>query len=186
MFQDLIGNEKVKNILEKTINDGNVLHSYLFIGIEGIGKSLFAKEFASNVLGINCDLENNPDFMIVNPEGNSIKIEQIRFLIQKIYEKPVSSSRKVYIINDSEKMTIEAQNSLLKTLEEPPSYATLILTTSNESRLLGTIISRCTKIYFSPIEENEILKYVIENNLKDVSKSIISACQGSVRKINRV
>lgn len=186
MFQNLIGNEKVKDILEKTINDKNVLHSYLFIGIEGIGKSLFAKEFASRVLGINCDLENNPDFMIVNPDGNSIKIEQIRLLIQKIYEKPVSSDKKVYIINDAEKMTTEAQNSLLKTLEEPPLYATLILTTSNESKLLSTIISRCTKIYFLPIEEKEILKYVNDNNLKDVNNSIISACQGSIRKTNGI
>ena len=195
MFQDLIGNERVKDILEKTITENNILHSYLFIGIEGIGKSLFAKEFAKTVLCTSNDNkpcekcksclefknDNNPDFMIINPDGNSIKIEQIRFLIQKIYEKPVSSDRKVYIINDCDKMTIEAQNSLLKTLEEPPKYATLILITSNESKLLGTIISRCTKIYFSPIEDGKILEYAKNNDLKDINSNIVLACNGSIR-----
>ena len=63
---------------------------------------------------------NNPDITVIEPDGNSIKIEQIRIMNSKILEKPISSNKKVYIINNSEKMTVDAQNCLLKTLEEPP------------------------------------------------------------------
>ena len=200
MFQNLIGNEKVKDILSKTIQTNSILHSYLFVGIDGIGKSLFAKEFAKAILCENkenkpCDIcksciefknDNNPDFMIINPDGNSIKIEQIRFLIQKISEKPISSNHKVYIINDSDKMTVEAQNSLLKTLEEPPQYACLILITSNESKLLNTIKSRCTKIFFNAIEDSKIEEYTKKYISKDLTKSMVKASQGSIRKSNKI
>ena len=196
MFQNLIGNENVKNILSKTVETNSILHSYLFVGIEGIGKSLFAKEFAKAILCLSkekksCDEcksciefknDNNPDFMIINPDGNSIKIEQIRFLIEKISEKPISSEHKVYIVNDSDKMTIEAQNSLLKTLEEPPEYAVLILITSNESKLLNTIKSRCTKIFFNKIEDAQMEKYIRQNISEDSTISIVEASQGSIRK----
>lgn len=196
MFQNLVGNEKVKEILSKTLKSNSVLHSYLFVGTEGIGKRLFAKEFAKAILCENkenkpCNAckscvefknDNNPDFMIIEPDGNSIKIEQVRFLIQKISEKPISSEHKVYIINDSDKMTVEAQNSLLKTLEEPPEYACLILITSNESKLLNTIKSRCTKIFFNKIEDSKIEEYVRNNVTNDVTKSMIKASQGSIGK----
>lgn len=196
MFQNLIGNEKVKEILIKTIHTKSIIHSYLFTGIEGVGKSLFAREFAKAILCENeentpCDKckscmqfenSNHPDFMIINPDGNSIKIEQIRFLIEKISEKPIISEYKVYIINDSDKMTMEAQNSLLKTLEEPPEYAVLILITSNESKLLNTIKSRCTKIFFNAIEDKKIEEYIKEHITKDVSISMVRAAQGSIRE----
>jgi len=123
-FENLIGNEKVKDLLTKTIKTDIILHSYLFVGIEGIGKSLFAKEFAKMVLCIeenkpcnkctSCmeiENSNHPDFMQIEPDGNAIKIEQIRFLQQKIAEKPIISKNKVYIINNADTMTKEAQNA---------------------------------------------------------------------------
>ena len=177
MFENLVGNEKVKSLLSKTIETNSVLHSYLFEGIDGIGKSSFAKEFAKAVLCNNENIkpchqckscnsfanDNHPDYMFIERDGNSIKIEQIRYLIQKISEKPIESSKKVYIIDNADTMTVEAQNSLLKTLEEPPEYVCLILIASNESKLLNTIKSRCTKIFFTPIEDEKIEKYIKEN-----------------------
>lgn len=143
-YEKIIGNEKVKEMLEQTVKKDKVLHSYLFTGKEGIGKFLIAEEFAQSILCQNpqealcghcksClefESGNHPDYQVIEPDGNSIKIEQIRYSNAKILEKPVSSAKKVYIIRDSQKMTKEAQNSLLKTLEEPPEYAVIILITS--------------------------------------------------------
>lgn len=169
IFENIIGNEKNKEFLKNIIDTNNVAHSYMFVGKDSIGKMIFAKEFAKAILCIgeqkpcnkckSCiefDTNNNPDFNILEPDGNSIKIDQIRELTKKVYEKPVVSNKKVYIINDSNLMTKEAQNSLLKTLEEPPEYVTIILITSNENSFLPTIKSRCTKITFNKLTDIEL------------------------------
>lgn len=194
-FDNLIGNEEVKKILTNTIENDKVLHSYLFIGPEGIGKKLFAKEFAKGILCTedsmcnNCksciqfDTNNNPDFYQIDQGDESIKIEQIRLMQTKILEKPIVSKRKVYIINQADKMTREAQNCLLKTLEEPPQYTTIILLGSNESLFLNTIKSRCTKIVFNKIED-DILKQYLENeyNIAEIDENRIIAFGGSIKK----
>lgn len=100
----------------------------------------------------------------------------------KIIEKPIISSKKVYIINDSQKMTKEAQNCLLKTLEEPPEFITIILICSNESLLLNTIKSRCTKITFQPIENNELKKYLEKNNFSNITDNMLKTINGSISK----
>ncbi len=103
------------------------------------------------------DDENHSDYYEINKESTeSIKIEEIREMQQKIYEKPITSSKKVYIINNAENMTKEAGNCLLKTLEEPPEFACIILVTNNESRVLTTIKSRCTKILFTEETKEEL------------------------------
>ena len=175
-FQNIIGNEQIKELLNKTIKNKTITHSYLFVGPVGIGKKLFAKEFAKAILCldennkpcnkckscIEFDTSNNPDYYEIDTEENSIKIDEIRMLQSKTLEKPIISNKKIYIINDSEKMTKEAQNCLLKTLEEPPEYITMILITSNESNILNTIKSRCTKINFNPIENKKIEEFLNE------------------------
>lgn len=206
-FEDIVGNEKIKELLQQSIHTQNILHSYLWIGNEGIGKSLFAKEFAKMILcqnqshnlgqDIPCrtcksciqfEGESHPDFMQISPEeGKTIKIEQIRFLQEKIAEKPVTSEKKVYILENAETMTREAANSLLKTLEEPPKYAILILLTSNESKLLTTIKSRCTKMYFKPITQPQILGYLKQNNLAtDITENMLKSCEGSIGKALKI
>ena len=195
-FERIIGNDKVKQFLNKAINKNHILHSYLFSGIEGIGKKLFAIEFAKKILCIeqndeqeNClsclkfKSSNHPDFMILEPENNVIKIEQIRNMQEKISEKPIVSKKKVYIIVDSDCMTKEAQNCLLKTLEEPPEYATIILTTANESKLLNTIKSRCIKVKFNGLLENEINQYLKQNEIVVNEENYIKISQGSIGKL---
>ncbi len=196
MFENILGNEKNKNILEKSIELNKTSHSYIFWGTEGIGKKIIAKEFAKKILCIqnhdyNCkcksciefDSNNNPDFQLIEATDGKIKIEQVREMQKKISEKPIISDKKVYIINDAGTMTKEAQNCLLKTLEEPPEYITIILICSNEDNLLSTIKSRCTRMYFEPIKEEEIKKY-IELNFPEqqISEKIISLSQGSIGK----
>ena len=193
-FEDIIGNNKVKNFLEKALKENHISHSYLFVGIEGIGKTLFAQEFAKKLLCIDKEENetclscikfksgNHPDFKQIQPEGGSIKIDQIRGLQEDILAKPIASQRKVYLIIDSELMTKEAQNCLLKTLEEPPEYASIILTTSNESKLLTTVKSRCVHIYFENIENQDIIKFVKENTSLDIDEKLISMSEGSIGK----
>lgn len=155
MFENIIGNKKNKEILEKAIEINKTSHSYIFCGTEGIGKKLIAKELAKKILCLkekanDCDCksciefdsDNNPDFQLIESVDGKIKIEQIRQMQRKVAEKPIISNNKVYIIDDADTMTTEAQNCLLKTLEEPPEYITIILICTNEGNLLSTIKSK--------------------------------------------
>lgn len=196
MFNNILGNDKIKELLVNSIKNNKTSHSYLFVGTEGIGKKLIAKEFAKMILCtdenkycgkckscIEFDTNNNPDFKIIEPDGNSLKIEQIREFQSKVAEKPIISNRKVYIINDSDKMTTEAQNCLLKTLEEPPEFVTIILIGQNENSFLSTIKSRCMILHFEEIS-NKIIEEYLEKNYqtKINSKIMIDAFQGSIGK----
>ena len=197
MFEEIIGNQRVKEELTKIIEEKKVLHSYMFVGVEGIGKQMIAKKFAQMILCTNegrkgCNTckscieftsNNNPDFLYIEPDGNNIKIEQIRYLQRKIQEKPIISNRKVYIINDADKMTTEAQNCLLKTLEEPPEYSTIILIGTNQNLFLNTIKSRCMIISFKPIETELIKKYLEEKyEMFNISSNMLETFQGSIGK----
>ena len=200
MFENIIGNNKNKSILEKAMEIKKTSHSYLFWGTEGIGKKLIALEFAKKMLClepenreckckscIEFDSNSNPDFIMIEPEEEKIKIDQIRNLQRKVAEKPINSNKKVYIINDSDKMTQEAQNCLLKTLEEPPGYLTIILICSNEYSMLNTIVSRCTRMHFDNLEIEQIEKF-LEKKYPDTkfSKKIIELSQGSIGKVLRL
>lgn len=129
MFEKIIGNEKIKESLIKTVKNNTISHSYMFIGTQGIGKKEIAKEFAKMILCLNeekycnrcksCiefESGNHPDFKIIEPEGNTLKIDQIREFQRKVAEKPVTSSKKVYIINDSDKMTRRSSKLLVKNI----------------------------------------------------------------------
>ena len=197
MFESVIGNEEIKRNLRESFNNKTTSHSYLFLGIQGIGKKKIAYEFAKMLLCndeddkefnkckscIEFETNNNPDFLYVEPDGNSIKIEQIRYIQKKIQEKPIISNKKVYILNDADKMTIEAQNCLLKTLEEPPEFAVIILIGSNENAFLSTIKSRCMIINFKPIKNEEIKKYLQEKyKLNIINESLLDMAGGSIGK----
>ncbi len=186
MFEKIIGNNQIKEILQNSIQNGVISHSYLFVGKQGIGKKLLAKEFSKEILNIEKEqIENNnhPDFICIEPDENSIKIEQIRFLQGKLQEKPIISNKKVYIINDAEKMTTEAQNCLLKTLEEPPSFVIIILIGNNENAFLSTIKSRCMILHFQPIEDEQIKQYLEKNyGITKLTQNQIDMFQGSIGK----
>ena len=200
-FENLIGNSNIKNLLINSIKNKNILHSYLFYGTEGIGKKLFATEFAKMILCNNqenkpCNIcksciefnsNNNPDFFIIEPEGNIVKIDQIRSMQKNILEKPITSNKKVYIINNADTMTKEAQNCLLKTLEEPQDFITIILIASNENDILPTVKSRCTKIFFKNLEDDDIIKYINENfNNIFLENDMLKLCEGSISKTKHI
>lgn len=196
MFENIIGNESIKNTLKNNIKNNKITHSYLMVGIQGIGKKTIAKEYAKAILCLNdnkpcnncksCiefDTNNNPDFLCIEPDGNSIKIEQIRKLQKEIQEKPIISNKKVYIIDNADLMTKEAGNCLLKTLEEPPEFAVIILIGSNENSFLTTIKSRCMILHFNRLEDIEIKRYLEQNhNEKNVTQGMLDIASGSIGK----
>ena len=195
MFQNILGNEKIKELLQDALYRNKVSHSYLFLGQEGIGKKMIAKEFAKGILCLNDDkycnnckscLEfdgnNNPDFYIVEPEGNNIKIEQIRELQKKVQEKPIIATKKVYLIDNADLMTKEAQNALLKTLEEPPEFVTIILIGENDNAFLNTIKSRCMILHFNYISDTDIKKYLEKNYDMKITPKMLDIFQGSIGK----
>ena len=195
MFEQIIGNDEIKKMLSKMIENGTTSHSYLLVGTQGIGKKMIAIQFAKKILCLEQEKDNScksciefegnnhPDYMCIQPEGNSIKIEQIRFLQKKIQEKPIIANKKVYIIDDADMMTQEAQNCLLKTLEEPPEFATILLIGSQENLFLPTIRSRCMILKFRPIEDEKLKQYMEVNcGITNLTKNRLTMFQGSIGK----
>lgn len=197
MFENLVGNEKVKEYLNSTIENKNISHSFMFVGKPGIGKKQFAHQYAEMIMclqngkcdgnSVKCDScikfegNANPDYAEITPDGKTLKIEQIRNLQARIVEKPITSRRKVYVIDDADLMSEESQNCLLKTLEEPPEYAVIILIVSNESRILPTIKSRCVIIKFQPLTSKEIKQVKPE-----LSDDLIQLLEGSLLNVENI
>ncbi|WP_286035000.1 DNA polymerase III subunit delta' [Megamonas hypermegale] len=193
------GHEQIKNDLRQLLAEKRLPHALLFTGIEGIGKNLTAKVLAKVLfcsgeekpcnICPSCrafDAQNHPDFYYLEPEGkaNNIKIEQIRQMQSQIALSPYLADKRVVIINDAETMNEAAENSLLKTLEEPTGDVVFILVTANKDLLLPTILSRCMKLYFAPLSEDEIKiilksKYAVE---EDKATVIAKLSGGSMKR----
>ena len=128
MFENLVGNNEVKKMFMDSLKSKSILHSYIFYGPEGVGKKLFALQYAKAIMCneegkcsdkcescVKINSGSNPDLMLVDPDGKTVKIDQIRKMQEKIAEKPIISDKKVYIIDNADLMTEESQNCLLKT-----------------------------------------------------------------------
>lgn len=162
-FSAILGQEKAKRFLERSLSSGRLAHAYLFRGPDGVGKQLCARAAAAR---INCtggqNLEscgrcsscrkylsgNHPDITVVSPEGGTIRIDRVRELCRSLSYPPYESAMRVVIIEDVHTMRPEAANSLLKTLEEPPENNLLILTAAVSKEVLPTIVSRCQTVPF--------------------------------------
>ena len=160
-FDQILGHDHQKEILRRALAKGRIAHAYLFSGPEGIGKRLMAMALARAIVCLeqrgcgNCracrkiDHLNHPDLHILEPAGNSIKIEQIRILQRDLNFKPLEAPRKICMIEQADAMTVGAANALLKTLEEPRGDTLLILLSAQPNRLLETIRSRCQSLPFT-------------------------------------
>lgn len=185
----IIGHEKIIESIKKTIKENKVSHSYLFEGEESIGKKKLAFFFAKTLLckekgNIPCnrcsscikfDNLSHPDFFLIEPDNNIIRVSQIEALIKEVNTTPFESTCKVFIIDDSHKMNIESKNTLLKTLEEPPYYVHIILISSSKNNLLATIISRVQNIKFYPVEHKKVKDLLInEYNKSEEEASFLA------------
>ena len=177
-FQDIIGQYRIKEHLRSALSTGKVSHAYILNGEKSSGKEFIAKVFA---MALQCEKGgvepcqecrscrqalsgNQPDIIrVIHEKPNTISVDDIREQVNSdVGVKPYSSARKVYIINEAEKMTAQAQNALLKTLEEPPEYAVLLLLTANVDALLPTILSRCVQLNMKPAPDMLVRKYLCE------------------------
>ncbi|MFC6335138.1 DNA polymerase III subunit delta' [Paenibacillus septentrionalis] len=168
---------KAKRMLKNAFLQERISHAYLFEGPSGTGKLACAKAFAKTlfclqpIAGEACnqclecrkfDNENQPDLRYIVPEGQSIKIDQIRQLQRDLSYRTTASSRMIYIIEQADKMTVQAANSLLKFLEEPVSPVVAILITSNSQAILPTIRSRTMSVPFVPLSPDLMLEQLVE------------------------
>ena len=178
-FKDIIGHGKIINHFQTAIKKGQVSHAYILEGETGSGKKMLAKAFAQALecesgSGEGCEIchscmmaqsGNHPDIIWVSHEKpNTISVADIRSQINgDIAVKPYSGKYKIYIIDQAEKMNEQAQNALLKTIEEPPAYAVILLLASHTGYFLPTILSRCIKLSLKPVDEEKIRDYILEH-----------------------
>lgn len=199
-FQNIIGQEQIKEHLQNAIATGKVSHAYILNGEKSSGKEFIAKVFAQT---LQCEKggtepcnecrsckqtvsKNQPDIIYVSHEKpNTISVDDIRAQVNNdVAIKPYSSKYKVYIINEAEKMTPQAQNAILKTLEEPPAYAVIMLLVSNVNTLLPTILSRCVVLNMKPVRDELVKKYLMEElQIPDYKADVcVAFARGNVGK----
>lgn len=175
-FKEIIGQENIIAHFESAIKSGKISHAYILNGEKGMGKKMIADAFAMTVQCEEGGIEpcmkchsckqalsgNNPDIRWVTHEKpGTISVEDIRTQVNHdIIIKPYEYKKKIYIIDEAEKMTPASQNALLKTIEEPPGYAVLFLLVSNKQMLLDTILSRCVQMDLKPVAANVIEDYL--------------------------
>lgn len=205
-FEDILGQERPKRILNRALAENKIPHAYLFYGSEGLGRFKTALTLAQALLcrerkGDGCGAcsacrrtasENHPDVAVIRPEVRqgakdwivdpdlgTIRIEQIRDFQRWISVRSFEGGWKVGIFEGADKMNPSASNALLKTLEEPPGSALLILISPTRSRLLPTLVSRCQPVYFAPLPREELETFLAaKTSLPREGLSLVSALAG--------
>ena len=200
-FADIVGQEHLKEHLENAIKMDKVSHAYIINGEKNAGKEFIAKTFA---MALQCENRqgtepcgechscrqalsgNHPDIIFITHEKpGTIGVDDIRRQVNNdVAIKPYKGPKKIYIMNEGEKMTAQAQNALLKTLEEPPEYAVLLILTGNVDSLLQTILSRCVVLNMKPAKDAQIKKYLMETmEIPDYKADIcVAFARGNVGK----
>lgn len=177
-FDSIIGQEQIKEAFRGAIRNNKVSHAYIINGENRSGKEFIAKIFAKTLLCeqhgeepcnechscSQANSNNHPDIIYVSHEKpNTIGVDDIRLRINDtVVIKPYSSEYKIYIMNEAEKMTPQAQNALLKTIEEPPKYAIFLLLTNSTDLILPTILSRCVVLNMKPVKDSDMREYLMK------------------------
>jgi len=195
-LKDIVGQEKPIEILRRALKTGRLPHAYIFVGEEGVGKAFTAINLAK---ALNCDSELDacdicpscieidkgiyPDVMIIGPEGDQIKIDQIRKAQERLSLKALRGRRKVMIIDKADTMNISSANALLKTLEEPPEATVIILISSAPNLLPATVLSRCQTVPFRTLSRKAIEELLLSKGLnKDEACLTASLSDGRIGK----
>ena len=205
-FRSIIGHKDVIRHLQTAAASGRVSHAYLISGEPGCGKTMVAEAFAEALLCeqaavraktpeqfdacLSCSSckkaisDNHPDLIrVIHEKPNVISVGEIRQQVVGTVEiRPYSASRKIYLIPEAEKMNEQAQNALLKTIEEPPEYALILLLSSSPESLLPTIRSRCVELNLHPLPDRDIMEYLTgEMHLPDYEAKMLSSfAQGNL------
>ena len=199
-FKDVVGHSEIIQYIQKAVTEDKVSHAYILNGEKGSGKKMLANLFAQTLQCEKGGAEpchechsckqaasgNHPDIIRVTHEKpNSISVDDIRVQINEdIQVKPYNGKYKIYIVPDADMMTVQAQNALLKTIEEPPAYAVILLLTENADSLLPTICSRCVMLKLRNIKDQLVKKYLMEQlQVPDYKADVCTAfAQGNIGK----
>ncbi len=193
-FSDIIGQAAPIAVLKRSLAAGKLAHAYIFEGMEGCGKRKTALALAGAVFctsGEGCGncppcrkaaALQHPDLHLVEPDGAFIKIDQIRELQKELSYRPFEAEKKVCIMEAPDRMNPAAANAFLKTLEEPPGDALLVLLTANIGAVLPTILSRCQRLAFSPIPTDAIAEYLRKKGIPGEMAGMAAALSGGSMK----
>ncbi len=186
-FKDIYGHEKQINVLQTAVSRNRIPHAYLFYGMEGVGKRTVAEVFAKV---LNCRSNssdacneclscvkihrgNHPDVVTIKAEGQFIKVKEIRELQEQMKFRPLEGRKRIFIIDDADRMNIVSANALLKTLEEPSASNILILITARPHQLPMTVLSRCQHLRFNPLQRETISSYLRDKLSLDAQTSFL-------------
>jgi len=189
-FSEMTGQKRAINALKSIGRRDDLPHAFLFTGLPGVGKRTAAFNFGK-LINCNDPVEddcceqcsacrransgNYPDFSVIEPTNQYIRIGDVRELIAGMRFQPIEGRKRVVIFDQCHQMTEEAANALLKTLEEPPSYNLIILIAPEPSMLLSTVVSRTCHLRFQPLSEESIVETLVKNQLLDVEKARVFA-----------
>lgn len=192
-WSDVFGHDMVKEYLRRSLETGRIAHAYALLGPEGVGKALVAHRLAQALLCAHAQGGNacgscracrqaarrqHPDLHWIEHMGGSIGIDQVRELQRELSLKPYEAERKVAVIDGADALTQAAQNSLLKTLEEPSGQTVILLVASNPTALLPTVHSRCQALRFQPLPAHELVRLLQERGVPAGQAALAAAVGG--------
>lgn len=182
---DIIGHKKTIEAFKKTIEKNSLAHAHLIVGDDGIGKSILAKAFACEILGIDYK-ENHVDIVNYRVTKNSFGVDDVRAAIEEINKKPYELDKKVVILYSGEKITVQGQNALLKTIESPPNGVYILILAVSLDSMLDTIKSRCQIHKLAPLSKEEMEKFInreFKGLEKDLFNSVLSFSAGTPGRV---
>jgi DNA polymerase-3 subunit delta' len=194
-YGDILGQETCLAVLRRSLAAGRTAHAYLFEGVEGCGKYKTAVAFVEALFcgrpegcGVCPSCRKvaklqHPDLHLVEPDGDFIKIDQVRQLQRELSLRPFEAPRKACIINAADRLNPSSGNALLKTLEEPPGNALIILVTANPRGMLPTILSRCQQLHFPALPQKTVEEFLLASGcLPETARTAASLAGGSLKK----
>ena len=197
-FADILGHDRVVEVLRRSLRNGKTAHSYLFEGVQGCGRkktalaliqALFCTGLPDDACGVCSSCRkieggNHPDIHLIAPlpDKRDISIEQLRDIQHELSLRPYEAPRKACIIDPAERMSVNAANSLLKTLEEPPGNALIILLSENAGMLLATVRSRCQIFRFAPLSPEHVLTLLERNGMTPEAAALVAPMAGGSLK----
>ena len=202
-FDKIIGNEDAKTYFKKAVKEKQLSHGYIFEGAHGVGKNTFAIELAKFILCEqkegdrpcneckSCSMINagtHPDVIYIDKDTKVTKVETIREnIVREMDIKPYQSDYKIIIVKAADSISIQGQNAMLKTIEEPPGYGIIILVCENLASLLPTIKSRCIVVRFNPIQKEQMKNYLEHRGITGVQQQVFEKISnGSIGVVNEI
>lgn len=193
-FADILGHDRIIEVLRRSLRSGKTAHSYLFEGVPGCGRkktalaltqALFCTVESDDACGEcpSCrkvENGNHPDIHLLSPlpDKRDISVDQLREMQRELSLRPYEAPRKVCILDPAERLNVNSSNSLLKTLEEPPGNALIILLTENAGMLLSTVRSRCQLIRFAPLSPEHIQSLLERSGMAPEAATLVAPMSG--------